>query len=84
MIIALMLINVLHRTTPLVYVFIFSSRLPSSFWQRVFRLAAPLQFLLLLLCLTSAFVGPNCCDHYSNYASIFSPQLHYIDGPPPI
>jgi len=53
------------------------------FWIRVLYKAAPWQLILLLLWISSWFVGPTCCD-YSNHTHFLTPQLQFFNGPPPI
>lgn len=49
---------------------------------RVVRMALAIQMVLMLVVFISWLCQPTCCDSYNSMS--FTPQLRYIDGPPPI
>ncbi|KAG8040390.1 hypothetical protein G9C98_000961, partial [Cotesia typhae] len=51
---------------------------------RVLKAALPLQLALIALFCAACFLEPHCCEASNNVNFIFTPQLRYIRGPPPI
>merc|ERR1711890_193898 len=49
---------------------------------RVVKMALMLNILLMFVVFLSWLSQPRCCDSYN--VMLFSPQLTYINGPPPI
>jgi len=54
----------------------------SSVRSRVVRIGLAIQMVLMLVVVLSWLCQPTCCDSYNSLS--FTPQLRYIDGPPPI
>jgi hypothetical protein len=52
--------------------------------RRTARAALSISLVLLLLLLLSWGAEPRCCDSYASAGLSFSPQLKYVNGPPPI
>jgi len=53
--------------------------------RRTARAALSIWLVVALLMLVSWGAEPRCCDSYSSYSALsFSPQLKYVNGPPPI
>jgi hypothetical protein len=52
--------------------------------RRTARAALSISLVLLLLLLLSWGAEPRCCDSYCSASLSFSPQLKYVNGPPPI
>ena len=50
--------------------------------RRFAKISMTIQWLLLLILFVSWLCQPRCCDSFS--AISFSPQLKYVNGPPPI
>jgi Nuclear envelope localisation domain len=63
-----------------------SSRHPTagSRMRRTARAALSISLVLVLLLLLSWGAEPRCCDSYTSSTLSFSPQLKYVNGPPPI
>ncbi|XP_076321838.1 uncharacterized protein LOC143231114 isoform X2 [Tachypleus tridentatus] len=53
-------------------------------WQRIVRFAVPIQVTLVLLSCLGSLLEPHCCDIMNNFSSSLTPQLRYINGPPPV
>jgi hypothetical protein len=56
----------------------------SSRLRRTARAALSISLVLVLMLLLSWGAEPRCCDSYTSGALSFSPQLKYVNGPPPI
>jgi hypothetical protein len=61
-----------------------ASRPHMSRLRRTARAALSISLVLVLMLLLSWGAEPRCCDSYTSGALSFSPQLKYVNGPPPI
>ena len=52
--------------------------------RRTARAALGFWLVLALLLVLSWGAEPRCCDSYTSSTLSFSPQLKYVNGPPPI
>ncbi|XP_070493132.1 klarsicht protein isoform X2 [Chironomus tepperi] len=51
--------------------------------KRVAKLAMPFQLTVVTLFCIAWFLEPRCCDTLNNLSMSLTPQLRYINGPPP-
>ncbi|GAB6021459.1 hypothetical protein CHUAL_004063 [Chamberlinius hualienensis] len=51
---------------------------------RVIRAALPIQLAVVILFCFACLFEPHCCDTLNNFNLSLSPQLRYLDGPPPV
>lgn len=52
--------------------------------RRVAKYALPIHMALVAIICAVVCLEPHCCDTLNNHFMSFTPQLHYVRGPPPI
>ncbi|XP_057318055.1 klarsicht protein [Microplitis mediator] len=60
-----------------------SNKSESWVW-RILKAALPLQLALVALFCAACLLEPHCCEASNNVNFLFTPQLRYVRGPPPI
>ena len=53
-------------------------------WMRLLKKAAPLQLVLVMALGLGYLIDPSNSDSLINLGLVFSPQLRYVRGPPPL